>query len=419
MLGLNQDYEEQDISTPNFPTNFKIEVTRSDATSADVHIQYGVDNQPDPSIRPWNPPVYQSADIEIRNARTQADPKKYWNTPWESHANTVVAKVTNRGKMNAPNVKVDFYVKDLTTNATSSAPIYLGSDTKNVDAQKTVEFSTQWMPKAKGHYCLEVRIKLYQTPGPNSVIEVTEYNNRAQSNYDQYISAKSSPASREIAKVRVENPFDQQARVHIHVAKTTNPLYRTYIPNTWLVLGPKETRYVEVMFEYSAEDKMMYAPQLEMFINKPNEVSVYATVEEPSSNLEQAAVQLGGFTAMIVTGRATRFDQFAMREDQAVYGKIIAMDDGTPVIGGSVILTINAGEDQRETGKTMIVGVGQQGDFYAQISQEWISIDAYYMAASGYTDCQSIEIFREGGRGQEMMRGEIQIIEPEGRGRGE
>ncbi len=391
ILGLNQDYEERDTSNPSFPTDFKIEVIKQEQTYADVKIQYGVGNQPDPSIRPWNPPYYKSPDIEIRNARTQVDPKKYKDIPWENHHNTIVAKVTNRGKLNAPNVTVDFYVKDLTINSTGTQEIFLGSDTQDVNAKSTVEFSTQWHPKGKGHYCTVARIRLYQTPLPNSVVEVTEYNNRAQSNYDQFISAKSSPASREIAMVEVYNPFNEPTRASIRVAKTNNPLYRTYIESTWVTLRPKESRDVMVMFEYAGEDQTLYEPYLEEFINRPLEVSVYATIKEPSENIEQVAVQLGGLTARVITGRATKFDEFRLsREDQTVFGKIVAVDNGAPVASGQVILTISIDEGRgKNIVRTKLVNVRNKGDFYAKIDEKWKLIDAYYMAGQGFTDSQS------------------------------
>jgi hypothetical protein len=250
------------------------------------------------------------------------------------------------------------------------------------------------------------------------VIEVTEYNNRAQSNYDKYISAKSSPATREIATVKVHNPYPQSARVNIRLAKSSNPLYRTYIEHTWVTLFPGETRNVEVMFEYSPTGSGTFVPQLEQFIDQPAEVSVYATIEQPMADLEQAAVMLGGFTAKIVTGRGTRFDEFWKRDENAVYGRIVASDDGTPVAGGSIILTINAGDEQRDTSTTMMLQVNQQGEFYTQVSEEWESADAFFIAPLGYTDCQSFEIFRESVRHPPMieMEGEFGVMERERRG---
>ena len=108
ILSSGQDYKEQDISEPNFPTDFTLTAVNTDNTKADLRVQYGVYSQPDPSIRPWDPPVYQSPDIEVRNARNDVDPK-WWNVLWENHLNTVVANVTNRGGLNAPSVWVDFW----------------------------------------------------------------------------------------------------------------------------------------------------------------------------------------------------------------------------------------------------------------------------------------------------------------------
>ena len=41
----------------------------------------------------------------------------------------------------------------------------MGSDTQNVNALATVPFQTSWTPAPGDHYCIIVRIPLYQLPG--------------------------------------------------------------------------------------------------------------------------------------------------------------------------------------------------------------------------------------------------------------
>jgi M6 family metalloprotease-like protein len=388
VLGNGQDYEEQDVSPPdgpNFPTDFSATVTNIDGTKADVRVQYGVYSQPDPSIRPWSPPVYKSPDIEVRNARSQAD-SKWLNVPWENHHNTLVAKVTNRGSMNAPQVWVDFYVKDYTVNrsGTQPPPKLIGSDHKNVPANRTIEFTTIWMPLKAGHYCIEAKIRHYMTPGPNPVLEITEYNNRAQSNYDRFISAKSSAPSREIASVKVQNPYSKATRVFIRVVKSSTPLYRTYLEYTWLWLQPGETRDVQVMFEYAYEEEPVWEPNLEQYIGMPNDVSIYAMFNEPDAELEQAPVMLGGVTAQVITGRATQIKDFVF-DPPTASGEVVTVDTGEPVPGGKVILIIKRVEEEnyRET------EVSQNGIFTISVPREWDSIQAYYVPLNGYADSTS------------------------------
>lgn len=101
VLGNGEDYEETDYTDPVYPTDFKVEVNGIDGMKADVHVTYGVNSKPDPSIRPWPAPPYQGPGIEIRNMRNMADPS-WHNVPWAGNSNTVVAKVKNNGTLDAP-----------------------------------------------------------------------------------------------------------------------------------------------------------------------------------------------------------------------------------------------------------------------------------------------------------------------------
>ena len=389
VLGTGQDYKEQDTSPPdgpNFPTDFTATITNIDGVKADVRIQYGIYSQPDPSIRPWNPPVYQSPDIEVRNARSQAD-AKWLNVPWENNHNRLIAKVTNRGALNAPNVWVDFYVTDYTVNrsGTQSLQTRIGYDNKDIPANKTVEFETIWMSGKAGHYCIEARIRHYMTPGPNPVLEATEYNNRAQSNYDRFISATSSAPSREVALVKVHNPFDKTTTVSIRVVKSTSLLYRTYLEHTWLKLQPGETKDIQVMFEYIDSKVTSWNPNLEQYIGKPNNVSIDAVIDEPDGEPEQAPIILGGLSAQVITGRATKVTDFIF-DPPKVYGRIKTVDTEDSVSGGKVILIIKRNVEKIEYQESE---VSEEGFFSIDVSGNWRSIQAYYVPSEGYADSTS------------------------------
>jgi M6 family metalloprotease-like protein len=388
VLGLGQDYEERDISTPNFSTDFRAEVTRIDGTSADLRILYGVESQPDPYIRRWPAPPYQSPDIEVSNPRSLADPA-WTNVPWLHHPNTLTATVTNGGDMDAPGVWVDFYVKDYTVNGSDGTPILIGSDQQDVPAQQSAEFSTEWMPSAEGHYCIEARIRLYVTPGPNSVVEVTELNNIAQSNYDRFISASASAHSREIATVEVHNPFNETVRAFLRTAKSTNPLFRTYLEHTWLLLKPGETRDVQVMFEYAFDANQPVPGPFEQFIGIPNDVSIVGTIELPNAEPEQVSAVLGGVTAQIVRGRATEIVEFAYHSEPGTKphaeGLVRTLDTGDPVGGGKVILSLRYGQAV----DTRTVAVQPGGWFTVDASGSWENIRAYYVPSPDYGDAWS------------------------------
>jgi hypothetical protein len=103
----------------------------------------------------------------------------------------------------APSVRVNFYVKNY--NIGGAPEVFLGSDVRNIAAGATVEFTTGWVPPSTGHFCIVVRIPLYVVPTAPTVVEMTELNNVAQSNYDRFVSATGSPSTREEAFVEVGN----------------------------------------------------------------------------------------------------------------------------------------------------------------------------------------------------------------------
>jgi len=386
ILGPGQDYAEQDISEPNFPTDFSAEVVSIDGTKAEVRIRYGVDSQPDPSIRPWNPPVYQSPDIEVRNAKNQADPK-WRNVPWVNHQNTLIAKVTNRGALNAPGVVVDFYVIDYTVNTSGTQPTRIGTDQQDVPAGQTVEFSTIWMPASTGHYCIEVRIRHYQTPGPNSKIEVTEYNNRAQSNYDYFNSEKASPPSRKMTIVKIQNPFNEPALAEVRVAKSTTPLFRTFLDHTWLKLQAGESRDLRVMFEYAYEEDPVWDPNLERYISLPDDVAINAVIWRIADEPVEEGTDLGGVSARIATGYSTRFNTFAFDPPTSVSGHIVRVKNSEPVSGGKVLLVLTAGGEEQYV-EASVNGTGQFQATLPVVATP-LSIQGHYLAPPGNADCVS------------------------------
>ncbi len=253
VLDNGQGYEERFWTDPANPSEFRLDVSGIDGESATVRVTYGTNRRPDPSIRPWPAGPgrrWQSPDIEVRNAKSEAN-AAWFNVPWSRNANTVIAKVKNSGGLDAPAVRVDFYVKNF--NIGGAPETFLGSDRKDIPRGATVEFTTTWVPPNTGHYCIVVRIPLYQRPTNPTVVEMTELNNHAQSNYMRFISHTSSPPSREVTFVEVGNPYPVRTRIWI-TAGQDNPLYRTYLERSWLYLDPGETKKIRVMFEYAPDN---------------------------------------------------------------------------------------------------------------------------------------------------------------------
>lgn len=364
-------YKELDASP--FPVEFRADVSGIDGTSADLRIRYGANGRPDPSIRPWPASPsrpWQSPDIEIRNAKNAAD-ASWANVPWLGNPNTVVAKVKNGGTVLAPQVRVNFSVKDYTIGGAPEA--FLGWDVRDIPAGATVEFSTNWVPPASGHYCIVVRIPLYIDPNVPTIVEMTELNNIAQSNYDRFNTATSSPSTREVTTIAVGNPYDRATRVWI-IGQQTNPLYRTYLEHTWLLLEPGEVRHVGVMVEFSLdpnrldlvpEDAKRFDRQLEKFVRIPNDVGLHSFAEDPTDDPRHALEMMGGAGLMVTTGRATRIDDF-VNDGPVILGVVVTTADGKGVPEGAVVVTVAADPDQPEDFVTMT----------AKVEDGWFSVIA-------------------------------------------
>ncbi len=388
----NGDSYKEPIYVGNVATDlFDASVSGIDGKKADLRLRYGMSGKPDPSIRPWPAGPdrpWQSPDIEVRNARSAAD-SKWFNVPWEGHVNTIVAQVTNAGKLAAPKVTVNFWVADL--NVGGAPETFLGSDTRDIGPGATVSFTapTPWIAPGGGHYCVIVRIPLYQTPSSPSVAETTELNNFAQSNYDRFISATASPPSREMAEVVVGNPYDLPARVYLTIGHG-NPLYRTYLGNKWLWLKPKETRRITVMFEYAPDQLRGTAPlppdKLETFVRVPNNVTFASFIQDPRF-VPRHWTLLGGMQIQVVTGRATRFTEVAQR-DTKVTGTVVSRDQGEPVDGGTVLVRLLPAGGGPQDARYVEAPV-KRGRFATRVERGFDTFDLYFVPPPGYADCAS------------------------------
>lgn len=391
VLGNGQDYKETDSTDPVYPTDFRVDVSGIDGTKADVRIRYGVNSRPDPSIRPWPAGPdrqWQSADIEIRNAKNSADPA-WFNVPWSGNTNTVIAKVKNNGGLDAPGVRVNFYVKNFTVGGVPET--FIGFDQRDIPKGATVEFNTTWVPPSNGHYCIVARIPLYQLPTNPAVVEMTELNNVAQTNYDRFISDTESPPSRKITSIEVGNPYPIRTRIWI-TAGHNNPLYRTYLEHSWLYLDPGETRKVGVMFEYAPDNLKndVYPPSMRDKYHPlqriPNDVGATAFIEDPRDNPRHAIQVLGGVQVQVVTGRATKFQRLYV-DGPSVGGRVVTTDDKAPVNGGKVILRVST------KGKASTFSYQESkvfnGSFTAKLKYKGTKIKAFYVPSPGVGECES------------------------------
>lgn len=389
VLGPGADYEEPD---PSGPANFQFDVISTTADSAQVRVRYGAGGRPDPSIRPWpGGDNWQSPDIEISNARSTT--RAEWrNTPWAGQTNTITARITNRGNFLATNVQANFYVKNL---ALGGAPeTFLGRDMKSIPVGATVDFTTTWTPPANtpekdAHYCIVVRIPLYQDPGNPAIVELSQLNNEAQSNYTRFISATASPARRVKFSVTVSNPYAEPARIFV-VPQQSSDWYRTYLEHAWLWLEPGDSYAVGVMVESLVEDPAFpeVTEMRQAVYERPHNLSLVGLIENPHDPQLHAAEIMGGANVQVLTARATRLrlEQF---DDQVVYGSVVTVDDGQPVTYGEVIVSLKPqGEAEQAEYRTEQGRLRQDGTFAIELGATdlveeagWVDGQAHFLGA--------------------------------------
>ncbi len=392
VLGAGQFYKEIDSSP--FPVEFRTDVSAINGDRADLRIRYGANGRPDPSIRPWPASAsrqWQSPDIEVRNAKNLTD-ATWANVPWVGNNNTIVAKVKNAGTILAPQVRVNFHIKNF--NIGGAPEVFLGADVRDIAAGATVEFTTTWVPPSTGHYCVIARIPLYVVPTAPTIVEMTELNNIAQSNYDRFNTATSSPSTREETAVEVGNPYDEATRVWI-IGEQTNPLFRTYVETTWLWLEPGETRSVGVMMEYALDPKSDRVPddvrhvdrrRIEKLSLTPNNLGLHASAEDPHDSPRHALELLGGAGIQVTTGRATEFESFG-NDDNVVTGTIVTVDDQAPVPGGQVVVTVTDDADAYER-HSSLSGQLDNGSFFVPFRKDDFKImRSEYLPIPGFAPC--------------------------------
>lgn len=303
ILDAAADYEDVDPATQK---TLVIKVTSTAADNAVVNVGYGSNGRPDPGIRPWTGgPDWRSPDIEVRNAKSMADPGRWFNTPWIGNPNTVVAKVRNGGDLLCKGVVVDFYAIEFTTG--DGPMMLLGSDTHDIAPGAVQEFTAGWTPvDSGGHYCIVVRIRLYQDPTVAGVIETNIYNNEARPNYTRFVSASASPSSRAIANIRLANPFDESTLVKA-VVHQTHPYHRVYLEHQWLRVPGGASLPVQVFDEalWGFPEADGHGEMSELLWSRDNEVSVEGWAERPFAADCGAPTLTGGVGIRVGAGRAT------------------------------------------------------------------------------------------------------------------
>jgi len=362
VIGTGADFEEKD---PGTQMDLKVEVVSTDADKAVVQLSYGSNGKPEPGIRPWSGGAssWQSPDIEVRNDKSIAEPDKYFNVPWAGHDNDLIARVRNSGDLLAKGVVVDFFVTEYSSGDGPWVP--LGTDTQDIAPGATVEFRTVWAPPTDEdrHYCVIVRIRLYQDPANPLVVDQNIYNNEARSNYTQFVSASASPSSRVGAAVLLANPFDRSTLVFADVKKT-HPLHRVFIDHQWLRVGGKGRKPIRVWDEalYGTPEWSKIADTSErrspkMLWTVPNRLSISGHAARPFETDCGALTLTGGVGLRVDAGRATVIKPKAVH-DRYVAGDVSFRDNEAPVSGGTLLVEMRDGGGKAFTFTTPVSAQG-------------------------------------------------------------
>ncbi len=389
ILDIGSDFEATD---PGTGFDLSVSVVSTDEDNAVVRVRYGSNARPELGIRPWdNGPTWKSPDIEVRNARNAANPALS-NVPWAGRDNTVVARVRNNGDFNATGVAVEFFVTEY--SAGDGPWVSLGTDVRNVAAGATVEFSTSWTPDAdeSRHYCIIVRIRLYQDPGNPAILDANIYNNEARSNYTQFISASASPSSRTGAAVLLSNPFGERTTVSAKV-RQTNELHRSFIDHTWLTVDPGAPRPVTVLDEaLFGTPEWPFGPDTERWRKPlwgaPNLVSVEGWARVPKAEECLGRVPTGGACLSVQAGRATQ-TRFLEAGQQMVIGEVSFVDNGSQVPDGGTVLIEVQGKESSWTLTTQVVDGHFRSELQHREEGELRWVIAHYLGGFGASPSES------------------------------
>lgn len=389
------DYLEEDTINPEFPVDLRVDVLDAADNTARVRIRFG-DRKPDPAITPFSRETgWKSPDLEVVNDRSTTDP--VWrDTPWNDHPNWILARVRNDGDLDAREVKVEFYVKDLTLSADAPEQL-LGWDTRTVPSGHSTTFKspTSFRPTAtpffSEHYCVGARILPYSVPGQPALVESDPGNNWAQSNHARFMSGIFSPASRERVALTVHGT-DRRCRHHIRVEQSS-PVARTYLDHAWISVEPGETRKVEALTEFLVGDDSFNEfvdghGGIEPALREPN-----TTVLTESISTGCSGSQRGGASLTVHLGRRTEFAEFDVKPGGSfVFGRVVLAGTNQGV-DGTVLVTVHPVDTLEE--EVSASGDVSAGDFSLQLGHGFsgtLVFRAEFLHTAGLTSCRSDDV---------------------------
>ena len=395
-FAAGDDFRDQDTTTPGFTNNFIVDVVSTTADSASVRFRYATDLKPDPAITPWSASSnWQSPDVEVSNGRSLADPA-FRNVPWEGHANTVTARVTNRGSSPARGVKVQFFSKDFTFGGGGEVP--LGEQTQDVAVGATVTFTAPqaWIPPVLSvpiftftfaqHACLVARMAPFLDPVSN-IWEVTPENNEAQSNYTWMASTTSSPARRALTVINAENTLSHPAYVYFTIHQP-HPLFRVYLDHRWVYLEPGERQQILVMMESLLGDQRFDKLVREFQHGERRIMTTLRLSALGDTRATCTATVLGGASILAIAGIGTEIRRFDVRSGRGE-GFVARIDTGAGV-SGPVLVSILPHKPDDKHPEILREVTAQNGRFVVEVGEaKNAHVQAHYLGVYPYGPCDS------------------------------
>ena len=233
--------------------------------------------------------------------------------------------------------------------------------------------------------------EVYTIPG-TSITETTSSNNIGNNNYARIISDTASPSSRRIVPIALRNPRAVAAAVSLSLYQS-NPLYRSYLDRTRVVLNSTQRIDVNLMTEYAGEEYLASGGSpgvYDNYRNRANEILVRSFIKNLNDSSEQVPLPLGIAQVVVTEGLAVSFVTITASYQGGsvlVSGTGKVKKTGANAPNSSAIISLRNAAGPVTAVTTNVVG----GAFSVLVpTAGWSHFHAYYVPVSGFGDCQSV-----------------------------
>ena len=221
-IDLNQATLEIGESFTDAARNLTITAVSNSGDNTNVRVQYALPATFDPAVTPWGAPPWETADIWVDSPKNMfgtylytdggGNPIGNGDDAWVDHDNRVHVRVHNLGTGPATNVSAQVFVNSPPGMGDAGPDwVYLGTIIyPNIPNGGSADGFVLWHPTVGAHTC--IKVSLVDTPG-----ELLTSNNLAQENVTHFDTSMGSPFNAVHLESQVNNPFDTELTVRIHV----------------------------------------------------------------------------------------------------------------------------------------------------------------------------------------------------------